>query len=208
VDDCSARLASACSLIVRSEPNNNFAVGPITRILNLYINADMAQTRGVDFEASYRIEPNFFASQEESLSVRALVGYLGENSTTTAAGLTQDLAASQTRPEYSATTSLNYSLGPWGLMLQGTYYDSVMNNITWVEGRDVDDNWIASQTAFNTALSYTGDLSNGSTWRTSFNVTNLFNKDPSIVANANGQSFISGHDTLGRRYQLSLNMSF
>ncbi len=208
VDDCSARLASACSLIVRSEPNNNFAVGPITRILNLYINADMAQTRGVDFEASYRIEPNFFASQEESLSVRALVGYLGENSTTTAAGLTQDQAASQTRPQVSATTSLNYSVGPWGLMLQSTYYDSVMNNITWVEGRDVDDNWIASQTAFNTALSYTGDLSNGSTWRTSFNVTNLFNKDPSIVANATGQSFITGHDTLGRRYQLSLNMSF
>ena len=208
VDDCSARLASACNLIVRGAPNNNFALGPITRILNLYINADMAQTRGVDFEASYRIEPNFFASQEESLSLRTLVGYLGENSTTTAAGLTQDQAASQTRPEFSATTSLNYNLGPWGLMLQSTYYDSVMNNITWVEGVHIDDNWIASQTAFNTAVSYTGDLASGSTWRASLNATNLFNKDPSIVANANGQTFITGHDTLGRRYQLSLNMTF
>ena len=208
VDDCSARLASACALIVRGAPNNNFALGPITRILNLYINADQAQTRGVDFEASYRIEPDFFSGEQESLSLRALVGYLGENSTTTAAGITQDQAASQTRPEYSATAVLNYELGAWGLMLQSTYYDSVRNNITWVEGRDIDDNWIASQTAFNTAVSYSGDLDSGSTWRASFNVTNLFNKDPSIVANANGQTFITGHDTLGRRYQLSLNMSF
>jgi len=208
VDDCSARLASACNLIVRGAPNNNFALGPITRILNLYINADRAQTRGVDFEASYRMEPDFFGNQEESLSVRALVGYLGENSTTTAAGITQDQAASQTRPEYSATATVNYSVGPWGLMLQSTYYDSVMNNITWVEGRDIDDNWIASQTAYNTAVSYSGDMDSGATWRASFNITNLFNKDPSIVANANGQSFIAGHDTLGRRYQLSLNMSF
>jgi outer membrane receptor protein involved in Fe transport len=208
VDDCNAGAATACNLIVRGAPNGGFALGPITRILNLYINADMAQTRGVDFEASYRMEPNFFADQDESLSVRALVGYLGENSTTTAAGITQDQAGSQTRPEYSATATGTYGLGPWSLMLQARYYDSVMNNITWVEGRDVDDNWIASQTTWNTALSYTGELESGTTWRASFNITNLFNKDPSIVAGAGGQSVIAGHDTLGRRYQLSLNLDF
>jgi hypothetical protein len=133
---------------------------------------------------------------------------LGENSTTTAAGTTQDLAGSQTRPEISGVISSNYNVGSWGFMLQATYYDSVMNNFTWVEGRDVDDNWIASNTTYNFAVSYQGETSNGATWRTAFNITNLFDRDPSIVAGAGGQSIIAGHDSLGRRYQLSLNYDF
>lgn len=83
-----------------------------------------------------------------------------------------------------------------------------MNNNTWVEGRDVDDNWIASQTIFSAAANYTGEMSGGGQWRGSFNVTNLFNRAPPIIAGAGGQSFSSSHDTLGRRYQLSLNMDF
>jgi outer membrane receptor protein involved in Fe transport len=93
-------------------------------------------------------------------------------------------------------------------MLQSNYYDSVMNNITFVEGRDIDDNWIASMTVFNSAISYQGEMRGGATWRASLNVTNMFDKEPSIVAGANGQSIIAGHDSLGRRYQLSLNVDF
>jgi iron complex outermembrane recepter protein len=210
VDDCFATgAASACNLL-RRLPSTDGGVtpGPLSRILNQNINAAMAQTRGVDFEAAYRFEPNFFANQEESFSLRALVGYLGENSTTTAAGATQDNAGSQTRPEFSGVFTGNYNIGSWGFMLQSRYYDSVKNNILWVEGRDVDDNWIASQTTFNSAISYQGEMESGSTWRASFNITNLFDREPSIVAGANGQSIIAGHDVLGRRYQLSLNMDF
>jgi iron complex outermembrane receptor protein len=208
VDDCFAtRAASACSLLKRL-PTADGSLGPLSRILNQNINAAMAQTRGVDFEAGYRFEPDFFGGEAESLSLRALVGYLGENSTTTAAGTYQDAAQSQTRPEYSGVVTGTYTLGAWGLMLQARYYDSVMLNNLWVEGRDVDDNWVASQTAFNTALSYQGETDSGSSWRASFNITNLFNRDPPIVAGANGQSVIAGHDILGRRYQLSLNMEF
>jgi hypothetical protein len=210
IDDCFATGNPAvCALIQRSSaPPGSFEVSPIARILNLNINADMAQTRGVDFESSYRMEPNFIADLDESFSLRALVGYLGENSTTTAAGTTQDAAGGQTRPEYSATVSGTYGFGNWSVMLQSIYYDSVMNNTTWVEGRDVDDNWIASSTTFNTALSYAGELDSGATWRASLNVTNLFDHEPSIVAGTGGQSIIAGHDSLGRRYQLSLNLDF
>jgi outer membrane receptor protein involved in Fe transport len=210
VDDCFAtRAASVCDLIVRN-PSTNGGVTPglISLIQNQNINAAKAETRGVDFEASYRFDPDFFASQEESFSLRALVGYLGENSTTSAVGTVQDLAGSQTRPEYSGVVTGTYNIGAWGLMLQSNYYDSVMNNITWVEGRDVDDNLIASMTTFNSALSYQGEMQGGASWRVAFNVTNLFDKEPSIVAGANGQSIIAGHDSLGRRYQLSLNMDF
>jgi iron complex outermembrane recepter protein len=210
VDDCFATgAASACSLIQRLPASGDGnAVGPISRILNQNINADLAQTRGVDFEVGYRFEPNFFSNESETFSIRAILGTLSENSTTTAAGTTQDLAGSQTRPEYSGILTGNYNVGPWGFMLQSTYYHSVMNNFTWVQGRDIDNNIIASNTTFNFATSYSGEMDNGMQWRAAFNITNLFDRAPSIVAGAAGQSVIAGHDALGRRYQVSLNMDF
>jgi outer membrane receptor protein involved in Fe transport len=210
VDDCYATGdASVCGLIIR-QPSTDGGVTPglISLVENININAASAQTRGVDFEASYRFEPDFVADQPENFSLRVLVGYLGENSTTTPAGITTDNARSSTRPAYSATLSGSYELGAWGFTLQGNYFDKVMNNITWVEGRDVDDNWIASQTTFNTAISYSGELDNGNTWRTQFNITNLFDRDAPIVAGTNGQSINAGHDSLGRRYQISLSLQF
>ena len=99
-------------------------------------------------------------------------------------------------------------MGKWNLMLQGDYYDSTMNNITWREGIDVDDNWVASQTTFSAAASYRTETSRGMGWGLSFNITNLTDQEPSIVANATGQSIVLGHDALGRRYQLSFNMDF
>ena len=210
VDDCFAtRAASVCDLIVRN-PSTNGGVTPglISLIQNQNINAAKAQTRGVDLEVSYRLEPDFFGNAEESLSLRALVGYLGENSTTSAVGTVQDLAGSQTRPEYSGVVTGTYGVGAWSFMLQANYWDSVMNNILWVEGRDVDDNWIASMTVFNSAVSYAGELDSGASWRMALNISNLFDKDPSIVPGINGQSIIAGHDAFGRRYQLSLNLNF
>jgi outer membrane receptor protein involved in Fe transport len=211
VDDCFATGApSACNLIQRI-PTTNGTIGPISRILNQNINADNARTRGVDLEMIWGFEPDFVSSQSETLQIRALLGRLSENSTTTAAGTRQDqvgAAGPSSRPKYSGVITADYDLGRWGLMLQGIYFDKVMNNITWVEGRDVDDNWISSQTTFNFAASYRGELSGGTEWRAAFNVTNLLDEEPPIWAQATGQSIVLGHDTLGRRYQLSVNFSF
>ncbi|HWK54808.1 MAG TPA: TonB-dependent receptor [Hyphomicrobiales bacterium] len=210
VDDCFATgAASACNLIQRLPPTGDgYSIGPISRILNQNINADKAQTRGVDLEVGYRFEPNFFADQEESFNLRSILGFLDENSTTTAAGTTTDLAGSQSRPEISGVITGTYTVGPWGFMLQSSYYDDVMLNSTWVEGVDVDDNKVESMTTFNSSIFYSGETSRGHSWRAAFNVTNLFGRDPPIVAGAAGQSIIAGHDSLGRRYQLSLNYDF
>ena len=93
-------------------------------------------------------------------------------------------------------------------MLQGRYYDRTIYNVNWIEGRDIDNNWVASQTIFNMAASYRGEMAGGMQWRAAFNVTNLFDREPSIVANTTGQTMVLGHDNLGRRYQLSLNFDF
>jgi hypothetical protein len=216
VDDCFATGGAAVCNLIQRLPSTNGGVtpGPISRILNQNVNADVAHTSGVDLETSYRFEPDFFADLSESFSLRALVGYLGENSTTTAAGTTSDLAGTRTRPTYSGVVTGTYNVDAWSLMLQARYYDSVTNNgsaaptTIWVDGVDIDNNKIASQTTFNTAIAYQGELQGGGTWRLAFNVNNLFNRDPSIVAGATGQSVLPGQDTLGRRYQVSLNLDF
>jgi hypothetical protein len=209
VDDChDTGAASACDLIVRLPPTDS-RPGLISLIQNLNINAAMAQTRGVDFEAGYRFEPDFFRDEKESFTLRALLGYLGENSTTTAAGTTVDQAQSQTRPRYTGVVTGTYGVGAWSAMVQARYFDHVKNNITWESGRDIDNNWIASQTVISSSIAYRGEkLQSGITWRASFNVTNLFNRDPSIVPGAGGQSMIAGQDQLGRRYQVSLDLDF
>ena len=179
--------------------------------MNQNINADLARTRGVDLEMIWAFEPDFAGAESETFTVRALLGRLAENSTTTAAGTTQDQAGAATpssRPKYSGVVSGYYNIGDWSLMLQGTYFHETMNNITWVEGRDVDNNWIGSQTVFNFGATYSGEWSGGTGWRASFNVTNLMDEAPPMFPTANGQSLVIGHDTLGRRYNLSLTLDF
>ena len=142
------------------------------------------------------------------MQIRGLLGRLHENSTTTAAGTTTDQAGSQTRPVYSGIITGTYNMGKWGLMLQGDYYhrDDEQHHVGG--RRDVDDNWVAAQTTFSFATSYRTETSRGMGWGLSFNITNLTDKEPSIVANATGQTIVLGHDALGRRYQLSFNMDF
>jgi outer membrane receptor protein involved in Fe transport len=103
-------------------------------------------------------------------------------------------------------------MGPYSLMLRGRYFDSVLINNNWVEGVDVDDNVTASSTIWNLGLGYSGETANGSTWRATFNVTNLFDREPPIIASFSSrfgtQTVSNDYDVFGRRYQLSFNYDF
>lgn len=93
-------------------------------------------------------------------------------------------------------------------MLQANYDGDTLINNTWVQGVDIDNNKIASQTTINFNTSYSGEMESGSQWRATFNITNLLDREPAIVAGGGGQTLAATQDTLGRRYQLSLNMDF
>lgn len=214
VNDCYiAQNPFACSL-VRRDPVTNI----VQQILNVQTNSGGAQTRGVDVELQYSAEPNFFASESESLTMRAMAGYLSERSTTSAAGIYTDFVGRISTPELTALATLNYNIADYGIMLQSIYYDSTISNgnnegltgpnSNWVEGVDVDDNTVASQTIFNMALTYGREMDRGGNWLVSFNINNLFDRDPPIIAGAGGQALSNSHDQFGRRYQLSLNMNF
>jgi outer membrane receptor protein involved in Fe transport len=205
IDDCAAGDQSLCALVFRNAGSN-----VIERVLNVNLNTSAALTSGVDFELRYDLEPDFVADQDEQLNLRLFAGYLGENSVTTTTY--RDDVGSSNSPEWNAAATLGYDLGPYGVRLTGRYIDKTMYDVTWVEGVDVDDNWAASSTIANLILSYRGETDNGSTWQASFNVTNLFDRDPPIIPSQSqrgGQQVISGaYDAFGRRYQLSLNYNF
>ncbi|MEY4640377.1 MAG: hypothetical protein RLZZ227_371, partial [Pseudomonadota bacterium] len=156
VDDCYFfQNAFACSLVRRDTAN------VVQQILNVQTNAGGAQTRGVDVEVQYTAEPDFFSSQDESFTMRTMVGYLSERSTISAGGQYINFVGRISTPEYTALTTFNYNIADFGIMLQSTYYDSTISNgnnealaVNFIEGVDIDDNTVASQTIFNVGLTY------------------------------------------------------
>jgi iron complex outermembrane receptor protein len=205
IDDCNAGDAALCALVTRST-----TTGLIERVLDINLNVAAGVTSGIDIEARYDMEPNFFANEDENLSLRLFAGQLLENSVTTA--VYRDDLGSQSSPEWNATGTLGYSIGDYGVRLIGRYYDSTKINILWKEGVDVDDNTIASQTVWNMVFDYRGETASGGNWVASFNVNNLMDRDPPVIPSESlrgGQQGVgNNYDVFGRRYQLSLNYSF
>lgn len=205
-DECAAGVTEQCQYITRN------AGGTIDLVRNVFQNINAAKVSGVDIEVAYSFEPDFFASEAETFSLRALAGYLGENSQTNLGAAKFEQAGGPGRPEWTTTITGTYNIGPWNMMLRANYYDSVLLNASWVEGIDVDDNTTASNTVFNAGFGYTGEVSSGSTWRVSANVINLFDREPPIVPSFSSrfgtQTVSNDYDVFGRRYQLSFNYDF
>ncbi len=206
-DECYAGVKEQCQFIERD------AGGGLQKVFNYFQNSASARVEGVDFEGSYRTEPDFFASEFESFSVRGLMGYIIERSNVSSPGaVSTHIEGGTGTPQFTSLITSTYSLGSMSFMLQGRYIDNTVLNTTWIEGRDVDDNSVASNSWFNGQLGYNGEMSNGSTWNASFNVQNLLDRTPPIVASfgnrGGSQSLSDNYDLEGRRYQLSLNYNF
>jgi outer membrane receptor protein involved in Fe transport len=214
VDECYLRNQTALCGNIERDP----VTGLIGRVYNYFLNVAQARVEGVDFEVAYRMEPDFFSSESETLSIRALGGYVIERSDTPLGGTPLDFAGAfgtqgrSSTPEITTNITTNYSVGPFSFQLQARHIDSMLLDVTWVEGRDVDDNTIASSTWFNGQIGYNGETSNGAAWNVTFNVQNLFDRNPPIIASygsrGGSQTVSDDYDTLGRRYQLSVNYSF
>lgn len=213
VDECEKnKVAELCSKFERDP-----ATGFIGRVFNTYLNVAQARVEGVDFETSYSMEPNFLDSESESLSFRLLGGYVMERADTPLGGQPLDQSGWLGTPDLTMVASLTYGFGPYSVMLQQRHITDTLNKNTgasssWVIGRDVDTLRISSGNYTNFQFGYTGELSNGGEYRLNFNVTNLFDRAPPIVPSygtrGGAQSIPQDFDEFGRRYQLSLNVSF
>lgn len=201
IDECYNNDAQQlCSQILRD--------GQIGRIFNTYLNVASARVRGLDYEVTYNMEPNFFANQFESLTVRALAGYIQERSDTPFGGSPRDAAGELEQAKTKATINVNYGVGPLSFNVQQRYVESTILDIDWQEGVDVDDNTIASGNTTNLQMRYEGVVASGATWNLSLNITNLFNRHPPIVPGTSNQSIPFDYDVYGRRYFVSASYDF
>jgi outer membrane receptor protein involved in Fe transport len=202
VDECQ-KTGALCEFILRGTD------GFIQTILVQFININQARVAGYDFEATYRVDADFFSDLNETMSFRLIAGYMQENSTTPLNAAKVDRAGADALatqgggylPQTTLTANMTYNVGDFGLSLQQTYQSDVKRNVLWVEGVDVDRNRIGSVNLTNLGLFWNGETDSG-TWRASFNVSNLFNRDPVIGGTARVG------DDVGRRYALGLNYSF
>ncbi|MDR2212787.1 MAG: TonB-dependent receptor, partial [Pseudomonadales bacterium] len=208
VDECEINnVQSLCAQIDR-DPVTGF----IGTVKNVFLNVARAKVEGVDLEASYRADVDFFAAQSESLSVRALVGYVKERSDTPLGGVPFDVSGALGTPDLTANLTVTYRLGAYSVQLQQRFIDETLRNAQWREGIDVDDNTVSSSSWTNARLGYSGETARGGSWEVSLNVQNLFDRDPPIIANfgtrGGSQSVDASYDALGRRYQLSFNYNY
>lgn len=201
VDECFQGNQVLCAQLVTDQ-------GAIGRIFDVFLNVAKARVKGVDFELTYNMEPNFFDNQLETFTFRALAGYVKERSDTQFGSTTPtELQGSRGNPELNSILTANYGIGAWNVQLQQRYIDSVTLNRNWVEGVNVDDNTISSGNYTNGRVRYVQEMDNGGQWTVSFDVTNLFDRAPPIIAGGS-QAVDAEYDIFGRRYFLSVNVSF
>jgi iron complex outermembrane recepter protein len=189
--------------------------GNLTRVLLPYLNLDQAYVQGTDFEIAYTRDVDWLRSPNESFSVRALGGKLENRRNTVTGSVPDELAGSLVGPvaypELTANVTASYRFGPWSIKLQERYIDSILLNRDWVEGVDIDDNTIPSKSWTNLVLGFGNEMRNGSQWRLTFNVQNLFDDDPPIIPATGGgrfgaQTTSNTYDVWGRGYQLGFNV--
>ena len=205
VDRCEAGDPEQCANIQRDPVSGN-----ISRIIQKQFNLAQDYVEGIDFEVQYTMEPNFFDSQFESFTVRALGGQLLDKIETSSSGNQTDTLDVYSVPELTANITARYNVGPYGIQLQGRYIDGGKLSRTWTEGVDVDDNQVSSSSWWNGQLSYNGEMNNGGTWAVNFAVQNLFDQSPPIIAGGTtgAQRMNNQYDIYGRRYNLGVNVTF
>src|SRR5690606_1488812 len=114
--------------------------------------------------------------QLETFNLRGFAGYIQERSNTPLGGTPFNVAGSLGTPDVTANVSATYGIGPYSIQLQQRHIDAVKLNANWVEGVDVDDNFLPSGNYTNMRLGYSRDMDSGATWNVSLNIANLFDR--------------------------------
>jgi iron complex outermembrane receptor protein len=216
VDRCYLRgVTELCSLIRRSEVGTPY----INQIYNLFINVAETHTAGVDFEASYSRGVSWIGDNAQNFTVRFFANYLDEASSAFTGELQLDRSGETSAlydfPRRLANVSFTYNNGPMAFSLQTRYRAETVRDVTWVEGRDIEDNSVGSRAYTNMNFAYDFDWSDNSA-QVYLYVGNLFDKDPpNIPGGIGATSGYAGYgdmnrafDTLGRTYSAGVRLRF
>lgn len=202
VDECFAGNQVLCAQLRTDQ-------GQISRIFNVFLNVAQARVKGVDYEIAYRMEPNFFSGGEaEALNFRVLAGYIIERSDTPfGSTVPTHLEGFRGNPELQTLATVNYRVGSWSAQLTHRYIDQMILRRTWTEGVHVDNNTIQSADYTNARVGYTQELDGGRSLSIFFDISNVFDDGPPLVAGST-QALDREYDIYGRRYNVTFRMDF
>lgn len=193
-----------CNQIQRSPET-----GLITRVFDTFLNLGDSMVKGEDFEIQWQREFDLISDQPETFSLRWLGSYMEALTITPKGGKPISSVGSRTAPRFTHALTANYGIGSWSFQLMNRFISKTSLSHLWVEGVDVDDNSIASSNWWNSRIGYDGERSSGALWNVSFNIQNIFDREPPIIpAGTGGQVIDPKYDIYGRRYSVTANYSF
>ncbi|MBO9579425.1 MAG: TonB-dependent receptor [Sphingobium sp.] len=212
IDRCFAGNTLACSLISFG-PNQT-----ITEIRNIQLNLDQLMTRGIDFEAEYRLR---FAAGN-SLTLRALATHVS-NIRTTTFGTTIDragqtgVAASTSAPNWLINSYLTYDTPLFTATVQGRYISSGKYDATYVGPGDAGYATTLVNSINNNNVGsrfYVNMFGSVRPWGKEKgleifgSVNNLFNCKPPAAPETQFYTNPTYFDTIGRYYRLGVRFKF
>lgn len=193
------------------------AAGTLTRVFNPFLNIAEVKVRGVDLEVQYLRNPEWIGTRPQTFSVRAFASRLLERTNIPTPGAPEvhleggfdNTGLFNLYPKWKGNLSLAYTIGPWTAALTEEWIHKPKLNTAWVEGVDVDDNWLPSYYNTNLRIGFAGDMGGDHNWDVSLYVTNLLDRDPLIIPrydSRQGAQFVSNNfDAYGRSYALGMN---
>jgi outer membrane receptor protein involved in Fe transport len=206
VDQCAGGATIACALVIRD---------PVTqRILDVrtvQLNLAARRVTGIDFEAGYR-----HGLGNGQLSLRGLMNYVAEFSTTSPSGVKVDRAGdvgtpTGVTPRWRGYFTATYNQGPLTLLVQEKFVGKGKYNVLWTSAQLADEfnnigsRWYTSVTAKYKLESVAGSPEVFAT------VNNLFDRAPPINPNNSISSLNTNldlYDGVGRAYVVGLRARF
>ena len=212
VDRCFQGNQTYCAAITRSG-------NQISQVSVSPFNFAVQKSRGLDLEASYR-----FNLGDGAMALRAVGTYYLENYEDNGIDAPTDTAGSISLPEFIYRATATYTADPWTIQVTGrgvsesTYDNSFIEcttgcPVSTIENRTINNNKIDG--AFYVDLAMTYDLKVLQKTEAFVSISNLFNRDPEIVAygpagTAYGNPSTSQgvYDILGRVFRVGVRFEY
>ena len=196
---CEEGNAQACSLITITPANTMI-------IRQQVVNLSLIETAGYDFELAYARQ--FMGG---NLSFRVLANHLTLDATTAPGGNPTSALNTPGSPKWRATAQIRYARDNWNVFVQQRYIHKALASAQEVQGIDTNDNLVPAMTYTTIGGAYRFNV-RGQEQELYFNVSNLFDMDPPVVA-GNPTSFNpnpsdNAYDRVGRYFNVGLRFQF
>lgn len=201
VDGCFAGNAEYCGFVVRDGANQ------VLSVTSTQVNVTHQSTRGLDMELSYtrplgsgNITLRGLGTYVDQLILISNIDRVGQ------VGL-----GSSGVPRWKANASITYDEGPFTLFLQNRFVGGGKYDVTYVEGRDINDNGVSGRSYVDLSMQWKIVDTERQRVQFFFTIRNLLNQDPPHTPSTfQTPSQTNGvfYDVIGRQFSSGVRFRF